>query len=90
MVSTRTLSAPAWGDLENFVYYLDFDLRVDADFFFPEAVLTPTDGCSKDESILVEQLQENTELPSAAESAIAGENPRKRNCLCLEKSHILS
>ena len=56
--------------------------------FLPEAVLSSTDGCSNDGSISVEQLQENTELPSAAESTNAsGENPSKHLELspCQEK-----
>ena len=80
-VVSPSLFNPAWGDLANFVYNPDFDLGVDADFL-PEAVLTST---SKDESIVVEQLQENTELPSAAESTNAGENPSKRLKLSLSR-----
>ena len=49
-VVSPSLFNPAWGDLANFVYNPDFDLGVDADFL-PEAVLTSTDGCRKDESM---------------------------------------
>ena len=69
-VVSPSLFNPAWGDLANLVYNPDFDLGVDADFL-PKAILSSTDGCSKDGSILVEQPQENTELPSAAESTNA-------------------
>ena len=51
-----SLFNPTWDDLANFVYILDFDLGVGADFM-PEAVLSSTNGCSNDGSISAEQLK---------------------------------
>ena len=60
-VVSPTLFNPAWGDLENFVYYLDFDLGVDADFL-PEAVLTSTEGYSNGRKHLGGATPRTTEL----------------------------
>ena len=56
-VVSPNLFNPAWGDLANVVYNPDLIWEWTL-IFLPEAVLSSTYGCSKDRSILVEQLQE--------------------------------
>lgn len=58
----------------------------------PRAALTSTDDCNADGIDYVEQLQENIEPRSAADSANnSGENlANVWNCLCLELNHLMN